>query len=386
MRRTLKNSHLLLLLSIVSSTPTITWGSISTAPVTKRLSFVDASQIALSTAEPELIPLEVNEADALLFEQTLTQISLGTDNTNAQTAPLRLNNLSANAYFSFSPTTANEPVAFINKPGLFLLPYLTQQLAHISIAAFIFTEANGQLKQRSLPPVPADWESLKKELERLQFSHVSLQTNGVIAATGSDGKNYQALMDYSVSKGNSTANTLTFTPASDVNSDGFADINVNYPNGDRQTLMLFPHYAKAFVLKSATDVTAANAYLLATTDPAVVEIDLSSNEYKGDDITLKDFAPGDKIRFSLQDGVVNTGDGVQNSNLKVTSATANEYFSSLLTDNTQLTDLIIHEGSQSVITLTSHVVDVKQASTQENSLHINLTGGIKNKDLLFEFF
>lgn len=377
MRKTLKNRYLLLLLSIVSSASTLTWGAASTAPVTKRLSFIDASQIALSTAEPELIPLEVDAADALLFEQTLTQISLG---TNIQTAPLRLNNLSANAYFSFSPATANEPVALINKPGLFLLPFLTGQLAHVSVAAFIFTEANGQLKQRSLPPVPADWESLKKELERLQFSHVSLQSNGVIAATGTDGKNYQALMDYSVNKGNSTANALTFTPTSDVNRDGFADINVNYPNGDRQTLMLFPRYAKAFVLKSTADATAADAYLLATTDPAVVEIDLSSNEYKGDDITLKNFAPGDKIRFSLQDGVVNTGDGVQNA------ATANEYFSSLSTDNIQLTDLIIHEGAQSVITLTSHAVDVKQASTQESSLHINLTGGIKNKDILFEFF
>lgn len=380
MRKTLKNRHLLLLLSIVSGAPMPTWGTASTAPVTKRLSFIDASQIALSTAEPALVSLEVDAADALLFEQTLTQISLGTDNTNAQTTPLRLNNLSANSYFTFRPAVANEPVAFVNKPGLFLLPFLTGQLAHVSIAAFIFTEANGQLKQRSLPPVPADWESLKKELERLQFSHVSLQTNGVIAATGTDGKNYQALMDYSVSKGDSTANALTFTPTSDVNRDGFTDINVNYPNGDRQTLMLFPRYAKTFVLKSAADAAAADAYLLANTDPAVVEIDLSSNEYKGDDITLKNFAPGDKIRFSLQDGVVNTGDGVQNS------SSANEYFSSLSTDNAQLTDLIIHDGLQSVITLTSHVVDVKQASTQENSLHINLTGGIKNKDILFEFF
>lgn len=240
MQKTIKNNYLLLLLSIASCTPMITWGLALDVVTPKRLSFIDLSQIALTTAEPDLIPLDVNAADALLFEQTLTQISAGTYSASTPSSPLRLHNITVNSYFTFSPATVNEPVSIINKPGLFLLPYLTGQLANARIAAFIYTEANGQLKQRSLPPMPTDWASLNKTLERLKFSNISLQTNGIITATSADGKINQALMDYSVSPSNNVTDAVTFAPANDINNDGVADITVIYPNGDHQTLMLFP--------------------------------------------------------------------------------------------------------------------------------------------------
>lgn len=393
MRKTANKQHIFFALWSVTSIPASAWAIPcgQTSPdetcfnaathVPKSFGFINNGAITLYNAEQETIILDAEVADAQSLEQLLSGISLGTYNVNALTSPLRINTREPNAYFALRPDLASEPVTLTNTPGLYLLPYLSQHLANINAAYFIFTDSNNQLKQRVLSPMPADWDSLSNALKTLNFSNVVLQPNGIINATASTGKIYQALMSYVVVPGKPIANQLSFdTTVGDVNNDALPDVSIIYANGDRQALIVQPDYASAFVLKSSADLANADAYLLATTQPAVIEIDLSANEYNGAELSLANFSPGDKIRFNLMDGIVKPGAETQHS------ATANQYFSNLNTVNAQRSDAIIHDGSKSVITLMSNEVDIKNATTQSNTLHINLTGGINNKKLLFEFF
>ncbi|MCX7089143.1 MAG: hypothetical protein NTV00_13965 [Methylococcales bacterium] len=124
-------------------------------------------------------------------------------------------------------------------PGLYITPYLSEQVANITIGYLLFNDASGKLRQQALLPVPADWESLRSTLEALNFNHVTLQTNGVISVTDSDGKISQGIMVYQVTSSNTASTKLTFNAAGDVNNDGQNDLQVSYPNGDKQTLILF---------------------------------------------------------------------------------------------------------------------------------------------------
>ncbi|MEQ1637698.1 MAG: hypothetical protein ABL903_13515 [Methylococcales bacterium] len=393
MRKTANKQKILLALWTVSSVPVTTWALTCDQTVSddmclnkvthtpKSVDFINKGFITLKTATQQVITLDVEVQSAQAFEQTLSGISLGTDSSNTLTSPLRINSRQAGTYNILRPELSSEPATLANTPGLYLLPYLPQKMAQINAAYFIFKDANGQLKQRALPPIPADWDSLSSALKKLNFSNIALQPNGTITATANNGKILSAIADYKVIQGQSVANEATFdTGIGDVNSDGADDVSIIYPNGDRQTLVLQPFFGAAFVLKSAADAAGADAYLAATIESAVIEVDLSSNEYTGADITLNNFSSGDKIRFNLADGIVTPGAGAQHS------ATANQYFSNLNTANAQHSDAIIHAGDSSVITLMSSMLDIQHASTEVNSLHINLTGGIKNKNLFFEFF
>lgn len=125
-------------------------------------------------------------------------------------------------------------------PSLELRPYLQGEVANVTIAYLTFIDSNGTLKQQAMLPTPADWTSLKQALEKLKFTHIVLQDDGIIRAEDAGGVEHKAIMGYGVTPSNLSSAAVSFdTTIGDVNEDGQVDINVTYPNGDQQPLILF---------------------------------------------------------------------------------------------------------------------------------------------------
>lgn len=125
-------------------------------------------------------------------------------------------------------------------PGIVFLPYLEPDIQHLVSAYLIYADSEQQLWQQALPPVPADWESLRQSLEVNGYSEVQLHSNGVISGFKA-GKRYRGIMDYAVKPGGAKESQLRFdAKVGDVNGDGNADMTVIFPSGEMQNLLLFP--------------------------------------------------------------------------------------------------------------------------------------------------
>lgn len=345
------------------------------------ISLTSSGLLNLTTKELQTFTFAAGVQGFEALSQFLAQENLAIVKNDENTGTLRLKRGQGETNFVLRPDFSSGPATLGNTPGFYLMPYLAKKIANINSAYLIFKDSNGQLRQQVLPPMPADWENLSQSLTQLGFTAISLQYDGIINATASDGKTYHAMMDYAVSPGNSVASQVIFEASPlDVNQDGIADLTVVYPNGDRQALLLLPDETAVFTLKSSADVAKADAFLAAHDEPVSLEVDFDDEHYSGNDITLANFTPGDKLRFNTADGIVKPGVDVQHS------ATANQYMSSLHTAQFQRSDRIIHAGSKAEITLISSALDIQKAELTSNSLQIHLSGGIKNNNLQFEFF
>ena len=158
-----------------------------------------------------------------------------------------------NGYYSLRPDSVSYSVSSLaalqqqaqgqtlsRLPGIVFLPYLEPDIQHLVSAYLIYADSEQRLWQQALPPVPADWDSLRQSLEANGYSEVQLHSNGVISGFKA-GKRYRGIMDYAVKPGGAKESQLRFdAKVGDVNGDGNADMTVIFPSGEMQNLLLFP--------------------------------------------------------------------------------------------------------------------------------------------------
>ena len=216
---------------------------IKTANEPAGISFTQDGQIKVVTNQQRMIFFNAGTPDVKELAKALLEINLAISSANAANGNLTLSlssGLISKPYNALIHPAIKADIATLGTtPGLYITPYLSEQVANITIGYLLFNDASGKLRQQALLPVPADWESLRSTLVALNFNHVTLQTNGVISVTDSDGKISQGIMVYQVTSSNTASKKLTFNAAGDVNNDGQNDLQVSYPNGDKQTLILF---------------------------------------------------------------------------------------------------------------------------------------------------
>ncbi len=157
--------------------------------------------------------------------------------------------LAQGVYFSARPDIVAVPANVVNgtvngvalgqqMPQLLGLPYTGQGVADFSVAYLFFQGADNQLMQQAMPPVPADWDSLRGAWEALGYTQVALEPNGILSYAQA-GKIYKGIMGYIVTPGTAKGASVSFDASvGDVNGDGIGDLKVTYPNGDSQTLIL----------------------------------------------------------------------------------------------------------------------------------------------------
>ena len=98
------------------------------------------------------------------------------------------------------------------------------------------------MKQQSLHPVPADWLSLKTELQNISGGgQVSINEVGVITVNIA-GATIQVIADYTVTAAQAGDNSgeLEIIEVGDVNADGIADYRMTLPDGRTQLLYQLP--------------------------------------------------------------------------------------------------------------------------------------------------
>jgi hypothetical protein len=216
------------------------------------VSFTPDGQLKIVTAAQRRILLNPSVQDTPALTQALLSSGLFISAVNAGNGDLSVlpvasqlidlpGNIAPPAIPSLvaRPAIQSEPATLGKTPGLYMAPYLPQSVANVTVGYLLFKDSKGQLRQQALLPVPADWESLRQALEALHFTDVTLQTDGVIKVVDSKGNDQQALMAYQVVPGTLNTTSATFTAIADVNNDGQGDVQVNYPNGAKQTLILF---------------------------------------------------------------------------------------------------------------------------------------------------
>lgn len=212
-------------------------------------------QVKLVTKENQVIYFSAAVAELDAFKKALNIFNLESDSNKHDFGHLKINILTqsgktakaavAESYFSAKPDIASKAATLIdgkiegvtlhNTPEILLLP--AKNVTNFSIAHLVFENANKQLMQQALPPAPADWTSLRTSLEGIGFTQVTLQTDGIILAT-QNGITYRAIMGYEVKPSAAVDTAVRYQGIADVNADGINDINVTYPNGDVQTLLL----------------------------------------------------------------------------------------------------------------------------------------------------
>lgn len=109
-------------------------------------------------------------------------------------------------------------------------------------AVMIFEDENGVMKQQSLHPVPADWLSLKTELQNISGGgQVSIDEVGVITVNIA-GATIQVIADYTVTAAQAGDNSgeLEIIEVGDVNADGITDYRMTLPDGRTQLLYQLP--------------------------------------------------------------------------------------------------------------------------------------------------
>ena len=117
------------------------------------------------------------------------------------------------------------------------------QLINVITVSFIFEDANGDLKEQRIIPVPQDWPELRNSLlDIAAIENLRISTQGIISLRF-DGAEIRALADYIVTRSatiDSTPRSFQVVNAGDLNGDGQPDFRMTFSNGDTQTLYILP--------------------------------------------------------------------------------------------------------------------------------------------------
>lgn len=123
-----------------------------------------------------------------------------------------------------------------------LLTRPLQDFPNVVEYSLIFREGEDKLMQQALVPRPADWPGLKALLLATPaMEEVRIDAEGVISVTAA-GTLLRGRVSHRVDQGRapSVAGHIALQATHDLNGDGVADYVVTYPNGDVQTLYLYP--------------------------------------------------------------------------------------------------------------------------------------------------
>ncbi len=126
--------------------------------------------------------------------------------------------------------------------GVFLREF--PGLPHAFLIYLVFMDEYGHLMQQDLVPMPADWQALKSALAAIAgVSDVRINPQGIISVAVA-GQTVRARMAYEVTRsaiGDDTPDEgVNFRPGGDFNGDGMGDLQVLYPSGDSQIMLVLP--------------------------------------------------------------------------------------------------------------------------------------------------
>ncbi|MDB2484524.1 LamG domain-containing protein [Gammaproteobacteria bacterium] len=126
--------------------------------------------------------------------------------------------------------------------GFFTYP--SPFLANVNAVSLITRNDVGALMEQEMVPAPSDWLLFKtRVLKEGRVSRVSIDPRGVITIRETAGYEFRVLADYAVIPNavfSKEGRPIVFINAGDLNANGEDDYYSYYPNGDRQTLYVFP--------------------------------------------------------------------------------------------------------------------------------------------------
>ena len=126
-------------------------------------------------------------------------------------------------------------------PGFVFYP--SPWLANLEQVSLITQTDAGTILEQELVPVPKDWFELKAQLlANPEVGYVRIDSYGVITIKYR-GEEFNLLASYDITPNAVFAKEgreIVFIEAGDLNDDGELDYYSYYPNGDRQTIYVFP--------------------------------------------------------------------------------------------------------------------------------------------------
>lgn len=167
----------------------------------------------------------------------------------------------ADSYFEITKDTETGLAAtlprYVGRPGLSAVKlasgterelgfftYLSPFLANVNAVSLITRNDVGALMEQEMVPAPSDWLLFKtRVLKEGRVSRVSIDPRGVITIRETAGYEFRVLADYAVIPNavfSKEGRPIVFINAGDLNANGEDDYYSYYPNGDRQTLYVFP--------------------------------------------------------------------------------------------------------------------------------------------------
>lgn len=167
----------------------------------------------------------------------------------------------ADSYFEITKDTKTGSEAtlprYVGRPGLSAVKlaanserelgfysYPSPFIANVNAVSLITRSEDGTLMEQEMVPSPSDWLLFKaRVLTEGRVSRVSIDPRGVITIRETAGYEFKVLADYAVTPNAVFAKEgrpIVFINAGDLNADGEDDYYSYYPNGDRQTLYVFP--------------------------------------------------------------------------------------------------------------------------------------------------
>ena len=167
----------------------------------------------------------------------------------------------ADSYFEITKDTETGLAAtlprYVGRPGLSAVKlasgterelgfftYPSPFLANVNAVSLITRNDVGALMEQEMVPAPSDWLLFKtRVLKEGRVSRVSIDPRGVITIRETAGYEFRVLADYAVIPNavfSKEGRPIVFINAGDLNANGEDDYYSYYPNGDRQTLYVFP--------------------------------------------------------------------------------------------------------------------------------------------------
>ncbi|MEX2334973.1 MAG: hypothetical protein WD600_11990, partial [Pseudohongiella sp.] len=136
------------------------------------------------------------------------------------------------------PDLLSVPASRGDAPGVveFKVPGMGDLIAY----SVLFENADGQLMQQDIVPVPADWPALRQLLSELpDVSQVNINERGVVSVAIGE-ISITGRMDYFVGTGSAEPGETRLIEAGDLTGNGVMDFVVEYPDGRRQRLYVYP--------------------------------------------------------------------------------------------------------------------------------------------------
>jgi hypothetical protein len=167
----------------------------------------------------------------------------------------------ADSYFEITKDTETGLAAtlprYVGRPGLSAVKlasgterelgfftYPSPFLANVNAVSLITRNDVGALMEQEMVPAPSDWLLFKtRVLKEGRVSRVSIDPRGAITIRETAGYEFRVLADYAVIPNavfSKEGRPIVFINAGDLNANGEDDYYSYYPNGDRQTLYVFP--------------------------------------------------------------------------------------------------------------------------------------------------